>query len=207
MRVGGDVTSGAIGALLAWRMMVGPQDTWSNVWVPTAGAIVGILIWEYVMRPAINYVWAVPEQEHLDMHEAHETLRAKCEVYTRNIETLSAEVGELRVVLDRSKNNQELADALTKKHEEGVTQLLNRPPRNPGELNQWRDDATRWEEEVVAIMLAHNCSLQELNHVKVLALYAQLPQLHTNPATMREMSMFAERLNRVKNIATKYAGD
>lgn len=130
----------------------------------------------------------------------------KTAVYRQNIASLGSEVAELRSVLDRSKKNQALADALTLKHKEGVTDILNRPPLHDGDIQRWRDAADKWLNEVKTIMTAHHCTVQDMNHVETIGVFAILPALHPLPDARKDLSMFVERLNRVANISTKYAG-
>ena len=198
-----DIAMGLVGGGIAYRLL-GPGDLWTNVVVPGVGALIGVAGSEYVLRPLWHFVWGVPEDEHIALKAEMRTVETKNDVYRRNIEALSAEVTELRTVLDRSKKNQALADALTLKHKEGVTDLLNGPPKVASEIPQWRERAHLWQEEVEAIMTQHGCSVQEMNHVQTIGMFNVFPGLHPNPDAMKDLSMFAERLNRVANIATKY---
>jgi hypothetical protein len=198
-----DIATGLVGGGIAYRLL-GPGDLWTNVVVPGVGALIGVAANEYLLRPLWRFVWVVPEDEHIALKTDIGTVEANNDVYRRNIDALSAEVTELRTVLDRSKKNHALADGLTLKHKEGVTDILNRPPKTVSEIPQWRERAHQWQQEVEAIMYQHGCSVQEMNHVQTIGMFSVFPGLHPDPDAMKDLSMFAERLNRVANIATKY---
>ena len=106
--------------------------------------------------------------------------------------------------LGRERNNQELADYLTDRIEEGTT-LLNEGIEDDTEFMAWKFGVAAWKAGVLSAMRHHKCTKQEIQRVELLVLFNILPNLHSNPSINFEKSVHAARLMRVLEIAERYA--
>jgi hypothetical protein len=203
--VGVEIAVALIVASVSWRFS---GDVKAKVLVPIVAAALALAVWEVFGRTALNYLWTVPEDEHLAVMDQAEAARQEHEAERQRLNlALAQEQSTIQALQDALKirqKNQRLADALTRKHEEGVRDILNRPPRYGNDIERWRATADKWKAEVLEIMHANDCTPQDLHHVEVIGSFATL-DLHSHATAREDVSMFAERLNRVANISSWYA--
>jgi hypothetical protein len=100
------VPAGVLTVLGAYGTWLMTGDAWNNLWAPAAGGLGALLLWELVLRPVKNYVWTIPEREHLELWQVVDERDAqlkkkeeKAHVYRENIRTLSNEAEELKARL------------------------------------------------------------------------------------------------------------
>jgi hypothetical protein len=122
----------------------------------------------------------------------------------RELSNLREQIQNLTTRLEVRRNNQELADALTGLFRRGVVEILNSPPADREDLPRWRNAAAIWLSDALSIMLTHDCTPQDLNHVEIVGI-VQTFMHHPDPEIAKALSEFAIRLGRVADVSTKYA--
>jgi hypothetical protein len=94
-----------LGAVIA--SSIKPPADWADTWVPVVGAIIALLLWEFVFRPLRHYVWTFPEEAHLNQladadsaKSEHERkiakVNSKLETYRRANEGLLAQLERIK---------------------------------------------------------------------------------------------------------------
>src|SRR5262245_54536091 len=96
-----EIAVALIVAYVSWRIS---GDAKAKVLVPIVAAAVALAVWEVFGRTAMNYLWAVPEDEHLEVMGRIESVeRARDDERRTN--------QELRDALQIRQKNQQRADA------------------------------------------------------------------------------------------------
>ncbi|MGH8637372.1 MAG: hypothetical protein ACREUZ_09595 [Burkholderiales bacterium] len=135
--------------------------------------------------------------------KARQPIQESTREIARALDEARAQIEKLHGQLKGRQKDQTLADLLTAWYRSGVTDILNGPPRDESGIGDWRERAAQWTNGVLTTMRERGCTLQELNHVEIIGIFNLLP-LHSNRTIAKDLSMFAVRLQRVADIATKY---
>ena len=188
---------------------------------PALGGLGTTLRWLLPVVAFLAFFCYLAVRAPLDFAREHELVMASLR---RQAEAMDRQLRETR-------DCQSIADFLTKEHHYGIHQILHKPPKDAEELKEWNRWVENWNTGIFARMEAFGCTLQDLNHVKTIAMVEVLAGLPDEPslrvfgmsgresimeqfavnearaarALQIPIRMHAIRLSRVADISTKYA--
>jgi len=135
---------------------------------------------------------------------------AKIKVYSANIDTLTQEKAVLEAQLERKRKDQAFADVLTERYTYGVNEIMNWSGLQKAQsftqedFTIWNAREKEWTAGVRALLEEHGCSPQVIAHFWTIH---EVPynQFHHFHHVSQALSMFSERLKRLKSIINDYA--
>lgn len=141
----------------------------------------------------------------------------KTDVYRKSIEGLQRDLARrdatilaLEQQLDARKRNQAFADLLTERYTYGLNSVMNWERLTKGQsfteadFNEWLERERTWTASVRNLLELHGCSQQEIAHFWAIH-DVPVRQFHHFFHVSQQLSMFSERLNRLKSIINEYA--
>lgn len=179
----------ALTGVLTWPLAVGLSQ-WENLWIPFlagAGAVIGVELCGYLKRVLVD----VPRDEYRDLQIARDALSSVAEQHAT-----------LAHVLDRAPND--WAKSVLLQHRASGVKLLQAPPLNDEQLERWRGETREWLSNAVRIMNENGCTSRDIKHVQFVDGFKHRRELSPNSDALQDVSMFAERLKRLADIASKY---
>jgi hypothetical protein len=226
----GRVVSGAIGAVLGRLVPPNPTTAQSALFI-LIGAVGGVIIVETVLY-AWRLVWTAPKLAYFEALSAVSKAERAAEhrlaavegqfeaarrAYAKSIDglneqiaALQAQIRTLESKLELRIGNQQFADVLTERYSYGLSEVMNWTTLSKGkefsneDFAEWNRREQEWTLAVRQLLEEHGCNAQLIAHFWNIHQFTPGAFHHFYHVNM-PLSMFSERLNRLKSIIDIFA--
>jgi hypothetical protein len=215
--------AGAIGAAVG-ALTPGNPTPLENAEFTFLKAVSGFVIVETAIY-FYRFIWIAPRMMYFDalsrvkaseetavksIAVAQERCDTKLRIYTANISSLQQANALLQAQLERKQKDQEFADVLTERYTNGVNEIMNWSELRKAQsfasedFTLWNERENEWTAGVRQLLEQHGCNAQIIAHFWTIH---EVPyhQFHHFHHVSDALSMFSERLKRLKAIINDYA--
>ncbi|HXT70945.1 MAG TPA: hypothetical protein VN700_14385 [Vicinamibacterales bacterium] len=194
------------------RLLIGSTEAWVNVWGPAVGAVLGLLLFHYLLRPIGRYVWTAPESLHVAALIARDLVQSDLAAAQRERDAARSELAKQSASLEQVAISQSkakaIAEALQPRLHHLTHHLANKVKSQGQKGDEWKTEMSTYEHEIKAEMEALNCSSRDINRfwdftAADLAAIGVVRQ--DRDATWNERNQRAQfRINALREIIDKY---